>query len=204
VGTVLFECRGPRWIARLESRWRALRAPARAVLVAAGVLVFGIGLECAAHVRSEPPRVDSGTSRLDQAVHGDAAAPAPAVVDVERARTTLERGRRKLLERRIAPRNLFDAWTALREARDAYGTLVPRPSVWPELTQSIAECDRDLRRECQRLLFIAARFERYGDTDKAQQAWREMLLHFPGEDPGGCRRKAQENVVSTQPDVAPE
>jgi hypothetical protein len=45
-------------------------------------------------------------------------------------------------------------------------------------------------------LFGAARFERYGDDARAQVTYREAMLHFPGDDPSGCRKKAQENLVA--------
>ena len=76
--------------------------------------------------------------------------------------------------------------------------LNPRPPLYEEVAQLIKDCERDLDKECGRLLFTAARLERYGQADKAQQIFREVLLHFPGEDPSSCRKKAQENLVSAQ------
>ena len=73
-----------------------------------------------------------------------------------------------------------------------------------EVERLVSECERDLRRECERLLFTAARFERYGQQDRAQRAWREVLLHYPGDDPAGCRHRAEESVVSSQPDFGVE
>ena len=61
-----------------------------------------------------------------------------------------------------------------------------------------AVCLHFLERECGKLIFTAARFEKYGQDDRAQQTYREVLLHFPGEDPSGCRKKAQANIVSAQ------
>ena len=37
---------------------------------------------------------------------------------------------------------------------------------------------------------------RHGQDERAQQVYREVLLHFPGDDPSSCRKKAQENIVS--------
>jgi hypothetical protein len=120
------------------------------------------------------------------------------------ARAALERGRRKLEERRIAPRNLYDACKAFTEARAHLEGVTEAPSLRGELAQLVRDCERDLERQCSRLLFSATRFERYDEEDKAQRVWREVLLHFPGEDATGCRKKAQENLVSAQPDDAGE
>ena len=118
--------------------------------------------------------------------------------DLAAARQAYDRGRRKLEERRIAPRNLFDAWKAFTEARRQMEGLSPRPPLYDEVAQLIKDCERDLEKECSKLLFSAGRFERYGQDDKSQQTYREVLLHFPGEEPSGCRKKAQENIVSAQ------
>jgi pSer/pThr/pTyr-binding forkhead associated (FHA) protein len=118
--------------------------------------------------------------------------------DLAAAKQAYDRGRRKLEERRIAPRNLYDAWKAFAEARRQMEGLATRPALYAEVAQLIKDCEHDLDRECGKLLFSAARFERYGQDEKAQQTYREVLLHFPGEDPTGCRKKAQENIVSAQ------
>lgn len=118
--------------------------------------------------------------------------------DLVAAKQAYDRGRRKLEERRIAPRNLYDAWKAFTEARRQMEGLATRPALYGEVAQLIKDCERDLDKECGKLLFSAARYERYGQDDKAQQTYREVLLHFPGEDPTGCRKKAQENIVSAQ------
>jgi hypothetical protein len=118
--------------------------------------------------------------------------------DLRAARQDYERGRRKLEERRIAPRNLFDAWKAFTNARRQMEGLNPRPPLYDEVAQLIKDCERDLEKECGKLIFTAARFEKYGQDDRAQQTYREVLLHFPGEEPSGCRKKAQENIVSAQ------
>ena len=116
--------------------------------------------------------------------------------DLGGAGAAYERGRRKLEERRIAPRNLYDAWTAFVETRQKLEGLEEKPPFQAELNQLIQECERDLARECGRLLFAAARFERYGQEESAQRTYRKVLLHFPGDDPSGCRKKARGNLVS--------
>ena len=124
--------------------------------------------------------------------------------DLVAAKQAYDRGRRKLEERRIAPRNLYDAWKAFIDARRQMEGLASRPALYGEVAQLIKDCERDLERECGKLLFSAARFERYGQDEKAQQTYREVLLHFPGEDPTGCRKKAQGNIVSAQTAAASE
>ena len=124
--------------------------------------------------------------------------------DLVAAKQAYDRGRRKLEERRIAPRNLYDAWKAFTEARRQMEGLATKPALYGEVAQLIKDAERDLEKECGKLLFSAARFERYGQSDKAQQTYREVLLHFPGEDPTGCRKKAQENIVSAQTAEASE
>jgi hypothetical protein len=124
--------------------------------------------------------------------------------DLVAAKQAYDRGRRKLEERRIAPRNLYDAWKAFTEARRQMEGLSTKPALYAEVAQLIKDAERDLEKECSKLLFSAARFDRYGQGDKAQQTYREVLLHFPGEDPTGCRKKAQENIVSAQTAEASE
>ena len=124
--------------------------------------------------------------------------------DLPAARQAYDRGRRKLEERRIAPRNLYDAWMAFAEARRQMEGLAQKPALYGEVAQLIKDAERDLEKECSKLLFSAARFERYGQEEKAQQTYREVLLHFPGEDPSGCRKKAQGNLVSAQTAEAAE
>ena len=82
--------------------------------------------------------------------------------------------------------------------------LASKPALYEEVAQLIKDCERDLEKECSKLLFSAQRFERYGQDDKAQQTYREVLLHFPGEDPASCRKKAQEKIVSAQTQEASE
>jgi len=116
--------------------------------------------------------------------------------DAKTAREAYERGRRKLEERRVAPRNLFDAWKYFTTARRNLEGLSPKPPLYDEVAQLIKDCERELDKECSKLLFSAARFEKYGQDERAQQTYREVLLHFPGDEPSNCRKKAQENIVS--------
>jgi hypothetical protein len=117
--------------------------------------------------------------------------------DAKAAQAAYDRGRRKLEERRVAPRNLYDAWKNFVAARRALEGLQPQPPLYGEVAQLIKDAEKDLDKECARLVFVARKFERYGEEEKAQQTWREILGHFPGEEPSGCRKKAQENIVST-------
>ena len=203
LGPVLFEFRPCSGTAPAAAAWARMRPPARATLVAAGVLLLGIGMEWAqpGTAREHEPR----QAAAEIPGWEDGPAPArPEPADLEAARAAYERGQRKLRERRIAPRNLYDAWRSFLEARRRLEGGIPPAPFAAALAAAIEQCERDLERECQRLLFSAGRFERYGEAEKAQQAWREVLLHFPGDDPAGCRKKAQENLVSPQPDAAGE
>ncbi|GAC1345365.1 MAG: hypothetical protein NVS2B9_08620 [Myxococcales bacterium] len=116
--------------------------------------------------------------------------------DEKAAREAWERGRRKLDERRVAPRNLYDAWRALVEARQGLEDLDPRPALYAEVALLAEEAERELGRDCARLLFAAERHGHYGLEAKAQLALREVLLRFPGDDPSGCRRRAREGIAS--------
>jgi FHA domain-containing protein len=111
------------------------------------------------------------------------------------AREWYERGRRKLEERRVAPRNLYDAWSSFTAARRLLGAdpLPPPLDALPGLTEA---AERDLARDCKDLLFAARRFARYGQEQRAQAAYREVLLHFPGDDPSGCREKARQELAA--------
>jgi hypothetical protein len=116
--------------------------------------------------------------------------------DAKAAREAYERGRRKLDERHVAPRNLYDSWKSFTEARRFLEGLEPKPPLYAEVTQLIKDTERDLDKECGRLLFAAGRLERYGQEDAAQRVYREALLHFPAEDPSGCRGKARSEIVT--------
>jgi len=107
-----------------------------------------------------------------------------------------ERGRRKFEERKVAPRNLYDAWKFFTAARLSLEGLNPRPPLYGEVAQLIKDTEKELDKECSRLIFTAQRQEKYGQDDKAQLTYREILTHFPGEEPTGCRKKASDNIVS--------
>jgi FHA domain-containing protein len=120
-------------------------------------------------------------------------------------RESYERGRRKLEERRIAPRNLYDAWrafTATASALDAAAAEAADAGVdWKargDLVHLIRWTEHELETQCRRLLFGAARSERYGQGGQAAATYREVLLHFPGDDPSGCRHKAQEALAAVE------
>jgi hypothetical protein len=115
--------------------------------------------------------------------------------DARAAQEAYERGRRKLEERNVAPRNLYDAWKSFTAARRYLEGLDPKPPLYAEVAQLIKDTERDLDKECGRLLFAAGRLERYGQDEKAQRVYREALLHFPAEDPSGCRGKARSEIV---------
>lgn len=118
--------------------------------------------------------------------------------DASTARDWYERGRRKLDERRIAPRNLYDAWVSFSAAhRLLDGRVAPPPL--DELPVLLEGAERDLATLCRRLLFSAGRFERYGQEPRAEAAYRDVLLHFPGEDPSGCRAQAQRHLSDAEP-----
>ena len=127
---------------------------------------------------------------------------AAAAGDPIAALQAFERGKRKLEERRIAPRNLYDAWKAFADARRHLDGLQPRPPLDAEAARLLDHTSRELSRLCNRLLFVAGRFDRYDQAERAQLAWREVLQHFPGDDPTGCRKKAQDNIVPAQAEEA--
>ena len=117
--------------------------------------------------------------------------------DLKAAQTAYELGRRKFEERRVAPRNLYDAWKYFTAARRSLEGVTPRPPLYDEVAQLIKDTEKELDKECSRIIFSAQRQEKYGQDDKAQQSYREVLSHFPGEDPTGCRKKAQANIVAS-------
>jgi hypothetical protein len=181
--------------------WGAISRPARAGLIAVAVLSGGIGARFAMQPGSVAGPLSSSRSSLAfgpglTASHGAQPVDGDPSPDFAAARATYERGWRKLRERRVAPRNLYDAWKAFLEARGHLEGAAEPGLLERELARLIEESERDLRRECKRLLFAAARFERYGQGERAEQTWREVLLHFPGDDPGGCRGKARDNLLS--------
>jgi hypothetical protein len=190
--------------------WQTISRPARSGLLALGVLFAstaaldlrgtgcqralfqGDGGRTTGHdgIRSALPWVGEGLAQMRP----------PASGTLATARAAYERGRRKLDERRVAPRNLHDAWRAFLEAKQAVEGLEDGSELAAELPALIGGCERELRRQCDALIFRAARFERYGQTEAGQRTWREALLHFPADDPGGCRRRAQDSLLSNPPD----
>ena len=211
VGAITFEFHGRerRALAAVtrRSRWRAsawwsrLRPPARAGLIAGCALVAVAGSGAAswksAPLPPEEPDAGSPQPPLPAGVHD--AAPAMAA-----ARAAYERGRRKLEERRIAPRNLYDAWRAFEEARSQLEGVDLPGAFGSELAQAIQLCERELELRCRSLLFQAARFQRYGEEERAQQVWQDVLKHFPGDEVTGCRKKARDSLLSAQPEEGGE
>jgi predicted component of type VI protein secretion system len=193
-------------VLRVERQTFARPFAVIAVVVAAGgallLLARRDAPRAAAPVASPPAAVTTAAVASPPAAVTIAAAPSPpaAPADVEGARLAFERGVRKLEERRIAPRNLFDAWAAFATARDKLQALADKPAPYPDAARLAAETGRDLASDCQRLLFQAVRFERYGETSKAVSTYREVLLHFPGDEPTGCRKKAQEKLALAEED----
>lgn len=187
-----------RWRGRLP-RWAGIAlAPAVAALALAGTLGFRV------KGQGGPPANGANGKPL-VFVYGPPATSGgvpPAGADLVAARRAFEIGRRKLEEKRIAPRNLYDAWKAFAEAGRQLEGVEPRPPMAVEAARLARDAERELLRQCGRLTFAAARFDRYGQTEQAQLAWREVLLHFPGDDPTGCRKRAQENLVPAQAEEA--
>jgi hypothetical protein len=210
VGAVTFEFRGQhcRALAAAAGRsrskalafWTRLRPPARAGLIAGCALVAVAG-SGAASWRSGPAKGEEPDAGLPRAsppasIHDTGPDRAP----IGAARAAYERGRRKLEERRIAPRNLYDAWRAFEEARSHLEGVDLPGTLWTDVVQAIRHCERELERQCRGLLFQAARFERYGEEARAQQIWRDVLKHFPGDETTGCRKKARDSLISPQPE----
>ncbi|HET9754322.1 MAG TPA: FHA domain-containing protein [Myxococcales bacterium] len=199
VGAVVFRFEPAR--AKVPVRWR--------VAGAAGLLLIAAGYAAFVHGRGHgpTPREQEGTVALawtppaapsaeERATASGAEAGPPSAP--EAARAAYERGRRKLEERRIAPRNLYDAWSAFSEARRLLEGISPAPALRAELVQSIHDCEQDLSRDCSRLLFAAARFHKYGEASRALQAYRDVLSRFPGDEPSGCRRTAQARLSAAE------
>jgi type III secretion system (T3SS) inner membrane Yop/YscD-like protein len=203
VGPVTFRfCLAPpEWVALRW--WQRMSRPARSGLLAVSVILASIAALNLHLVEAPGGEVfverngirTNANRRPDRGRTPRSSAGGDAV-----ARAAYERGRRKMEERRIAPRNLYDAWQAFLEAQLALQGAGDQGQLAADLAELIAGCERDLRRQCDALSFRAARFDRYGQTEAEQRTWREALLHFPGDDPGGCRRRAQESLFSIPPD----
>jgi len=180
-------CALPRWA------WTCIVAGAGSCLLAAVVAsVHGRESPAGAGQAAEP----AGAAAPAPGPAGTGAPPrdgAEASGEAGAARGWYERGRRKLEERRVAPRNLYDAWKSFTAAR----RLLDRRDLAPPLDALpglIEAAERELGTECKKLLFTARRFERYGEERRAQAVYREVLLHFPGDDPSGCRARAREEL----------
>ncbi len=177
----------PRWA------WTCVFAGAGSCFLAAAV--------ASVHGRESPAGAGQATEPAGAAapVPGPAGTGAPLRDRAEAsgeggaARGWYERGRRKLEERRVAPRNLYDAWKSFTAARRLLdrGDLAPPLDALPGLIEA---AERELGTECKKLFFTARRFERYGEERRAQAVYREVLLHFPGDDPSGCRARAREEL----------
>jgi len=167
------------------------------LLVAAGASARGHDLERApaGHAAAEAGAVSRGDR---DGAAGTESTPAPPRGRAEDARGWYERGRRKLEERRVAPRNLYDAWTSFTTAqRLLHGQQLPQAlEALPRLAEA---AEQDLARECRDLLFAARRFARYAQERRAQAAYREVLLRFPGNDPSGCREQARQELATDDP-----
>jgi hypothetical protein len=118
------------------------------------------------------------------------------------AHEAYDRGNRKLEERRVAPRNLYDAWSYFVQARRSLEGLAPKPDLYGEVARRIAEAERQLEKNCARLLFSAARYETYGQDEQARRVYRELLQHFPADDPWACRRRGRDNLAQLLQDGA--
>ena len=166
------------------------------IVLGATATALGRAAPQSAPTRMRAPAA-AGAGALDTAAPTRRAA-SVSDADASTARDWYERGRRKLDERRIAPRNLYDAWVSFSAAhRLVDGRAAPPPL--DELPVLLEGAERDLATLCRRLLFTAGRFERYGQEQRAEAAYREVLLHFPGEDPTGCRAQAQRSLADAEP-----
>jgi hypothetical protein len=195
-----------RSVVRSWPSWARAAALAGAVSTALIVSALASGARAAARTAAPSHGDAAGTD-----VAPASASPLPRIADelfpaatseLRAAREAYERGRRKLDERRIAPRNLYDAWRAFDAAAASAQGLMP-PSAEAELRQLLRWAERELEAECRRLSFAAARFERYGEEARARATYREALLHFPGDDPSGCRKKAQQSLASADDGANP-
>jgi hypothetical protein len=224
VGTTVLEFALPHELAAMAHTRNILSAAAAAarrwplrIRVAAGaaalVALVVVGLVAG---RAMTPRRATATPARIEPFEAPSRGAAPSIPDVPSAaelfrdtggelravREAYERGRRKLEERRIAPRNLYEAWRSFTAAANALESVgaesIVRGSLSPSLAGLVRWTERELEAECKRLLFAAARFERYGQEAQVQTAYRDLLLHFPGDEPSGCRRKTQEALASIE------
>jgi len=183
VGPLVFEF-GPRPI---TARWGFLPGWARTcTLAGAGSCLLATAV-WSVHGSAAP------ASRFPEAAVPQVRNAAKTSGETGRAQDLYERGRRKLEERRVAPRNLYDAWKSFTAARQLLEGRTPPPGL-EALPRLIGEAERDLTSDCKKLLFTARRFEKYGEERRAQAVYREVLLHFPGDDPSRCRAQALQEL----------
>jgi hypothetical protein len=121
-----------------------------------------------------------------------------AAADPERARDRYELGMRKYRERKVAGRNLYDAWKYLLEARTYMEAMEPKPAIWASAEQMISDIERELTRKCRSLLFAAHRFDSYNERHRADEVYRQIHDSYPGEDPSGCRKKIEGIVFESE------
>jgi len=166
--------------------------------IVAGATAFALCVAItviAEHGVTARPRLAPGNSGGNDMTLPDVPVPSELFPDgleeLREAREPYDRGRRKLEERRIAPRNLYDAWRAFTAATAAIEATAPGATIPADLSRLIEWTQQELETECKRLLIGAARSERYGQDGQVEAAYREILRHFPGDDASGCRRKAQ-------------
>jgi hypothetical protein len=178
--------------------FRPCRQPLRALAsrpLAAAAIASAFALACVAVALAGRPAASVGPSSrvpVRSIVQG-----AAARVELVSASEALARGRRKLEQARMAPGNLYQAWAAFGEAQRSLARMDPRSSAaYDEAVQLGREAERELARRCARLLFAAARFGRYGEAERAQRAYRAALVHFPGDDPSGCRSTALASIAA--------
>jgi hypothetical protein len=113
-----------------------------------------------------------------------------AEADAAKADEHYRLGAKLYRDKNIAAPNLYNAWMELREARRHMEGLEPKPDVFRPTLDLIADIDRELDAVCQRHLFSAAQDARYGRDDRSDEAFRFILVAFPG-DAHPCRAKAE-------------
>ena len=177
--------------------FRPGRQPLRALVsrpLAVAAIASAFALACVALARAGRRAASAGpSSRVPVRSIVDGAA---ARVELVSASEALARGRRKLELARMAPGNLYRAWAAFGEAQRSLARMDPRSAAYDEAAQLGREAERELARRCAHLLFAAARFGRYGEAERAQRAYRAALVHFPGDDPSGCRSAALASIAA--------
>ncbi|HWE23474.1 MAG TPA: FHA domain-containing protein [Myxococcales bacterium] len=175
------------------------------VAVTALVLCAVLGAAAFSH-RGAGAAATAAIARDDGSSSGPAAPDVPPAAEMfpdplsqlNEIRLPYERGRRKLDERRIAPRNLYDAWRAFVSAATGVESAAGGAPIPSALARLIEWTRQELEADCKRLLFGAARSEKYGQDAQAQAAYREMLLRFPADDATGCRRRAKEALAGAE------